>query len=335
MTNKKLSLSLIVVGVVLLAAIIINITSRPQENPNKNTNESIKKVKISEAFEVFLHAPLWIAYDKGFFKEEGLDVDISIAGGDEKAWAAVVKGEADFAVGDPLFVAISGEKGQPGKVVASILNGMPFWGIAKKSTVPKIEKPADLNGYSVATLPAPSTNYALQKEMFERAGLEPNIREVAFGGLLPALYAGEVDIALEWEPNVSKATQEGYEIVYAMADYYPEFAFTGLTTVPEYIENNRDTVQKVVNALQKANTFIRENTDEAAILMAKRFDVSNEIAKKALENFINNNMVTKDTITSQSAWDTAVKVRMNLGDLKEKAPYDQYVITDFSNQAKK
>jgi len=319
----------IIIAVILIVLIggyfVFKQDSRPVESP---------KVTISEAFEVFLHAPLWVAYEKGFFKDEGLDMNISIAGGDEKAWAAVVKGEAQFAVGDPMFVAISGDRGQQGRVVASILNGMPFWGVAKNPAVTEIEQASDLGTYKVATLPAPSTNYALQKQMFESAGLKPNIQEVAFGALLPALYAGEVDIALEFEPNVSTAVKEGNRIVYSLSDYYPDFAFTGLTATPDYIENNPETTQKIVNAFQRANTYIRTNTEDAAKALAKRFNIPEDIALNALKNLVEKNVVTADTITSKDAWDVAANVRRDLGDLKNAAPYETYVVTTFSQKAK-
>ncbi|MFZ5806815.1 MAG: ABC transporter substrate-binding protein [Verrucomicrobiota bacterium] len=318
------------VFIVVVAILSYSIIQR-QTTPKSPT---LTKVVISEAFEVFLHAPLWIAYEKGFFKEEGLDVTINIAGGDEKSWAAVLNNDAQFAVGDPVFVAISGEKDQPGVVVASILNGMPFWGVAKNESVPEIKKPEDLGSYSVATLPAPSTNYALQRKMFESAGIKPNIKEVAFGGLLPALYAGEVDIALEFEPNVSTAVENGNRIVYSLADYYPDFAFTGLIALPDYVAQHKDTVQKVVNALQKANAYIRTDTVSAAAILAKKFNVSQSIAENGLKNLIGKNAIQADTITGKNAWIQAVNVRVELSDLQKDAPYENYVITSFSERAK-
>ena len=49
------------------------------------------------------------------------------------------------------------EKGQGGKVIASVVNGVPFWGITTNPKIPEIKDGKQLNGYSVATFPSPST----------------------------------------------------------------------------------------------------------------------------------------------------------------------------------
>lgn len=300
-----------------------------------NKSDGLEEVTIAQAFEVFLYAPLYVAQEKGFFSDEGLAVNITTAGGDEKAFAALLSGDAQFSVGDPTFVAVSGEKGQPGKVVAAVLRGVPFWGVAKKESVVTIETPSGLNGYSVATFPSPSTAYVLQKKMFQAASIKSNIKETAFGSLLVALDTGAVDIALELEPNVSTAIKNGNHIVYSLNDYYPEFAITGMTALPSYVENNPETTQKVVNALQKAMTYIRQNPDEVADFLVKKFpDVPKDIAENAVQNMIKAGVFPSDTVITKAGWEAAIQARLDVGDLKSVASYENYVITNFSERAK-
>lgn len=297
-------------------------------------NKNMQKITIAEFGEVFLYAPLYIAQEKGFFKDEGLEVNIVPTGGDEKTFAALLTKDAQFGVADPTFVAVSGEKGQPGKVVASILSGVPFWGVTKNKNISEINQAADLKTYSVATLPAPSTAYTLQRNMFQSAGLKPNIKEVAYGALLPALDSGQVDIALELEPNVSIAVKNGDKIVYSLAKYYPDFALTGLTALPDYIQKNPETVQRTVNAFQKALDYIQENPSDSANLLIKRFpEVQKDVAEKAINNMISARVFPKNTEVSKAGWDTAIKLRKDAGDIKGDASYDSYVVTNFSQKA--
>lgn len=301
---------------------------------NKSQNQDLQKVTVSQAFEVFLYAPLYVAQDKDFFKEEGLEVNITTAGGDEKAFASLLSGDAQFAVGDPTFVAVSGEKGQPGKVIASVLTGVPFWGVAKDKNIPQITQPSQLGKYSVATFPAPSTAYALQTKMFQTGGLKPNVKQLAFGGLLPALEAGQVNIALELEPNVSTAVKNGSHIVYSLSNYYPDFAITGVTTLPDYLKNNQEATQKFVNALRKADNYIRSNPDEAAQIMSKRFtEVDTQTAENALKNVINANVIPQSMVITKNGWDTATQLRLDVGDIKKPAPYETYIDTTFATKA--
>jgi NitT/TauT family transport system substrate-binding protein len=276
-----------------------------------------------------------VAKEKGFFKDEGLDVTIITAGGDEKAFASLVSGDAQFAVGDPTFVAIAGEKGQPGKVIGALLNGVPFWGVANKQSIKSIDSPNQLGTYSVATFPAPSTAYALQKKMFESGGLKSNIKETAFGSLLPALKSGKVDIALELEPNVSTAVKNGSHVVYSLSKYYPDFAITGVTVLPQYIKSDPDIVQKFINAIQKADNFIRVNPTESANIVAKRFpDVQSDIAIDAINNIISANVIPQNLVTSKVGWDIAVGLRKDIGDLKQTALFEAYIDNSFAEKAK-
>jgi len=169
----------------------------------------LRKVTIAQAGDFFLYAPLYIAVDAGLLRERQIDVSLVSTGGDEKTWAAVIGGSASFGVADPTFVAIADSRGQPGRVIASIVNGVPFWGITYKAAIRPFTSPKDLQPYAVATFPSPSTAYTLQRQMFIEAGLQPNIREGSFGSLIAMVKAGKADIALELEPNVSQAISDG------------------------------------------------------------------------------------------------------------------------------
>jgi NitT/TauT family transport system substrate-binding protein len=94
-----------------------------------NNQNSLKEITIAQAGDFFLYAPFYVAVDAKIFEKKGYDVKIISTGGDEKTWAAVLSNSAQFGIADPSFIAISNQNGQPGKVIASIVNGVPFWGI--------------------------------------------------------------------------------------------------------------------------------------------------------------------------------------------------------------
>src|SRR5213594_3412429 len=178
---KKTSLITVAAIVVVIGALLSLLFLRSPRQPTPANGNASVAVTIAQAGDFYLYAPLYIAIDQGFFQKRGANVRIVSTGGDEKTWAAVIGGDAQFGVADPTFIAIASQRGQPGKILATIVNGVPFWGITKKPKVPVITSPSAHNGFVVATFPSPSTAYTLQKEMFERAGITPHIREGAFG----------------------------------------------------------------------------------------------------------------------------------------------------------
>lgn len=268
---------LVVVIIAIAAASIFYIQRSKDEDPRR-------KITIAQAGDFFLYAPLYIAIDAGLFAKNGLNVNLVSTGGDDKTWAAVVSRSASFGVADPTFTAVSTSRGEPGRVVASIVNGVPFWGITNNQSI-KINSPKDLASYTVATFPSPSTAYTLQRKMFADAGLSPKIREGAFGTLLSMLSAGQADIALELEPNVSQAALGGSKVVYSMPEIYGDFAITGLTTTPKLIEEDPDLVQSVVCSIQLALDFIRSNRPQTLAFLKTRFpEIKPEVAEAALNS---------------------------------------------------
>jgi len=298
-----------------------------------SNKQQVNRITIAQFGDFFLYAPLYIAIDAGYFRKEGLEVSLISTGGDEKTWAAVVSGNASFGIADPTFVAISAQRGQPGKVVATLVNRVPFWGVTFKSNIPEITEPKQLNDFVVATFPAPSTAYTLQKQMFVEAGLKPNIRQGSFGTLFAMLEADEADIALELEPNVSQAVSRGAKVVYSLNSIYGEFAITGLTTIPSIIERRPELVQKVVRALANALIFIRNQPEESVQILVKRFpEVKPAIGKAALDRSVADGVLPEQVYTTRKAWDRAVALRVSAGDLKEPKEFAFYVDNSFATQ---
>jgi NitT/TauT family transport system substrate-binding protein len=328
--NSPLLLSAVAVVLIGLAAILHFKAQRDKLTgiiPRKQT------VTIAQAGDFYLYAPLYIAVDKGYFAAKGLDVSIVSTGGDEKTWAAVIAGSAQFGVADPTFVVIASQRGQPGRVISTVVNGVPFWGITKNPTIPVINKPSDLANYTVATFPSPSTAYTLQRRMFEMAGLAPKIRQGAFGTLLALTETGQADIALELEPNVSRAIGNGYRIVYSLSQVYGEFTMTGLTTTPEYIQSNPQIVAGIVEGLRESLDFLHQHTEESADLLGKRFpEIKRDVAVAALHRVLQAGIIPEKPIVIEGAWRKALQLRMDVGDVKRNTNPMEYIENRFTGQ---
>jgi NitT/TauT family transport system substrate-binding protein len=277
----------------------------------------LETVRVAQFNEFFLYMPLYLADAKGFFAEEGLRIEITNTGGDDKTFAAVIGGSAMFGIADPTFVAIAKEQGMGGKVIASIVNGVPFWGVTRNHAIPEITDPSLLSGFSVATFPSPSTAFTLQSEMFERAGLRPNIRQGAFGTLWTMVEAGQADIALELEPNVSIAVNQGGKVLYSLADIYGDFAMTGVTVSEETARRRPELVQRFVNALQKSAQFAHAYPDSVIYYASKRFpDIDRTVSANAINRVIGANTLPRSVIIPEEAWEMAIKLRHDAGDIR-------------------
>lgn len=307
-----------------------------QESP-KSVGQK-ESITIAQFGHVFLYLPLYVAKANGYFTEQGLDVSLVSTGGDEKTFAAVSSGSAQFGVADPVFTAIAREQGKGGKVVASLVNGVPFWGVTFRKDMKEISAATDFSGMRIATYSSPSTNYAVMSETLQNAGspVKANIVQGAFGTLLALLKSGQADVAMELEPVASIAVADGGKVVYSAAHSFGDFAFTGVTVSDDYLAKNPKQVQAVVNAISKAVIFIRKDFDGALAIAKSEFsDVPEQVLRSALKRILEDNVIPRSVVLDESAWKKSVDVRRKLGEIKGTATYADNVDMSFAKQAVK
>jgi NitT/TauT family transport system substrate-binding protein len=268
------------------------------------------EVKVAQSGDLFWYLPLYVAIDQGLFEKEGLDVSIINAGDDTKTVEAVMNGHAQFGIADPTIAATVRSLGQKERVVACMVNGAAFYGIAVNPKVTAIGRPSDLKKYSVATSPEATAGYALQKQMFEQGKVKPNIHPAPVGNLWTDLEAGRSDIALESEPNVSLALKMGGRIVYSMPDLYSDFAMAGAVVSEDTLQKHPELVQKFVSAIAEAQREIYADPGIAVDAATKRFPaLSKDIAATAVQNMLKNKTVPASPVISAESWKNACKLR--------------------------
>ena len=144
---------------ILLLILIVSCFLQAQP-AQAETHEKVTIAQFGQA-KFLLYLPLYIAIQEGLFAKRGLDVNLKFAGNDDQIFAAVMSGSADFGMGDPVFAAISKEKGGPGKVVALMITKLGLSGYTNKSNIGQITDLKQLNGLKISSFPEPSTTYTL------------------------------------------------------------------------------------------------------------------------------------------------------------------------------
>jgi NitT/TauT family transport system substrate-binding protein len=311
--------------------------SSKEDNSTTKVAEELKGITVCQYGDLLIYLPLYIAKEKGFFQQEGLNVRFINGGGDDKTYAAVSSGNAQFGVSDPTFTAIAREKGQPGVVVATIVAGAPFWGVTWDNSIAPISSISQLNNKRIATYESPSTNYALMASTLKQATAatsKAKIVEGAYGTLLAILKSGRADIAMELEPVASTAVRDGARIVFSYPEIYGEFMLTGLYVLESYRDANQKTVQSVVNALERAMQFAHEDL-EGAINVGKAWfpDVDPEVIASAVTRMVKESTLPEHVTMSPVGWANAIKVRVELGDLKSSLSADATLDHVFATKA--
>lgn len=268
-----------------------------------------------------LYLPLYIAMEEGLFAKRGLDVDLRFAGNDDQIFATVISGDAAFGVGDPVFAAISREKGGPGRIVAMMITKLGLSGYTNNKTIPEIREPADAKGLRIGSLPAPSTTFTLLTEFVKSHKLDQTgttIVQAAIGAQMAALEARSVDIAVDLEPTVSVAESKGYRVNFLLDKFTEKQAITGISTLESTIEKRPDLVQKVVASLQEALDLLHGSREVCLRVAQKLFpNLGQPVIQNAVDRMLRLGVYPESVKVDESYWQRTLKTRLDSGELKK------------------
>jgi len=237
----------------------------------------IEKPKVSIAVggkSGFYYLPLTIAERLNYFKEEGLDVEISDFDGGSKALQAVVGGSADVVSGAWENTIDQQPKGlnMQGFVLQGRYPAISV-GIAK-SKAATYKSPKDLKGMKIGvSAPGSSTNFFVNA-LIARDGVKPD--EVSIIGVgtglsaVAAMKKGEIDAIVNLDPVMTKLDQDGDIVILAdsRTDEGNMKLFGGNNPAAvvylktDFISKNPVTVQHLVNAFYKATKWLEKATPE-------------------------------------------------------------------------
>ncbi|MBP5297563.1 MAG: ABC transporter substrate-binding protein [Lachnospiraceae bacterium] len=214
-------------------------------------------------------APIYIAYEKGFFAEEGFDVNL-ISADTETRKIGLNNGTIPIVNGDFQFFP-SIEEGVKVKVVDGLHNGCIKFVVNPDSDISKVE---DLKGKKIGVDEIGGTPHQVASVWLEQAGIsalqqdgEVEFLPFADGNLeLEALYKGEIDVAAMWDPLGSVAEKENK--VRVIFDLSTDPVFGGkyccfLYASEKLLNEKPDEIAALLRAYRKAQDWIGKNAAEA------------------------------------------------------------------------
>jgi NitT/TauT family transport system substrate-binding protein len=231
------------------------------------------------------YGPFYVARDKGFFKEEGVDVELVIMEDTPIKMGALMAGQLDLVASTVDEFPIYMKPGIGVHYVLAVDNSKGGDGIAANKDITKIE---DLKGKKVAFEEGSVSQFflnALLKDAgMSQADIEPVNMAATDAGV--AFAAKQVDAAVTWEPALSQgAKSEHGHLLLTSADK-PGLITDVVAATDATLKDKSADVKGFVRAWYKALDFAKSNPDEA-----------NEIMAKGVGGWLNDPKVFAETLT--------------------------------------
>ena len=209
--------------------------------------------------------PSGVALKKGFFKDEGLDVEI-IRMNVPTIVTALVTGDIGYTL---LFGSVvrGALRGMPMRALASLLDGSTHALVAK----PEYKSGKELKGKTVGIGNFGGTDEIAGRMMLKSFGLDTDkdLKFIALGpdrARLAGLKEGLVDVAVIAPPGDALGRQMGFNVL-LRAYEVSSFPFIGVGANLKTIKEKPEQVKKVVKAMVRANRFIREDREGAVRIL--------------------------------------------------------------------
>jgi NitT/TauT family transport system substrate-binding protein len=213
-------------------------------------------------------APVYLGIEKGFFEQEGLDLDVQTVQGGAEVVPQVMSGDVQIGFSNTPSLLAAAEAGLPVEIVApargsgpaSRGDGRNLEGAVIVKRDSPIRSYADLAGRTVAVNAVENVVDLTLSATLDRRGIgrdEVERLEVPFPDMLAALDAGRVDAAVMASPfkTIAERTGDYRSIGFPLYDVRPEFVFTGYFVSRGWAERNEHVLERFLSALRRSMLY--------------------------------------------------------------------------------
>ncbi len=323
---KKIVMSLLAALIILVLVLAVFLNFNKEKEDTKMT-----KIKLAEVTHSIFYAPQYVAIEKGYFEEEGIDLELILASGADKVSAAVLSGDVNigFAGSEATIYVYNGGEKDYLKTFAQLTQKDGSFIVAREKI--KNFTLNDLKGKTIiggrqGGMPVMTLEWALREN-----GINPKTdvtidTSVAFAAMSGAFLAGTGDFVALFEPNALALEKQGAGYVVAsLGELGGNVPYTSYFARDSYINENPNIIKKFVKAIQKGINYVHNHSDEevAKAIINQFPDTSLEDITKVVKRYRSIDAWPKETTFKEESFNHLQKIMKAYGELEENVPFDQ------------
>lgn len=333
--SKKRIISIIVV---LIIAIVIGIFATIKQTSKK---EDVKTIKVNEVTRSVFYAPQYVAINNGYFKENGMDIELTTGQGADAVMTAVLANQCDIGFAGPeasIYVYNEGKEDHT-QVFAQLTKKDGSFLVARNQTEKFDWK--DLKGKMVIPGRKGGVPYMTLEYVLKKNGIDPQKDttlddSIKFDLMAGAFASGNADYVTLFEPTASMTEQQGKGyLVASVGEAAGEIPYTAYFAKKSYIQNNEDTIQKFTNAIYKGQQWVKEHSSKEIAEVIQNFfpDTDIEMLATAIQSYQDIDAWNDTPVLKKEVFERLEEVMTMAGELKEKVPYEKIVNNQYAEKA--
>ena len=321
--KKKIILTLLCLVIVILMCCCYEFFKEKKE-------ENFTTIKLAEVTHSPFYAPFYVALEKGYFKDEGLNIDLILTPGADKVSAAVLSGDVEIGFAGPESAIYIYKGGEEDYLVT-------FAGLTKRDGQFIISKEKDfewkdLVGKEILVgrkggMPALNFLNALKNAGLNEKDLNINY-SIDFASLGGSFIGGIGDYVNLFEPNATKLEKEGYGYAVAsIGELSGEMPYTAYYTKKSYLNGHEETLKKFNKAINKGLEFVLNNdeTKTAEIILPQFKDSSLNDLSRIITRYKESDSWLSNTTISEESYKNLEDLMIENNLLDEYVPFNELV----------
>lgn len=303
--------------------------------------EGLDQVRVCEVTHSVFYAPQYVAINLGFFKEEGIQIELVASEGADKVMTALLSGGADIGFAGPeaaIYVYNEGKENHA-QVFAQLTKRDGSF-LLSRTDEPDFDW-NNLKGKTVLPGRKGGVPYMALEYVLREKGLIPGTDvtlddSVQFANMTGAFLSGTGDYVTVFEPSASSIEAEGKGyIVASVGEAAGEIPYTAYFALKDRIAEDADLIQRFTNAVFKGQKYVAEHSPaEIAAAIAPSFpDTDLALLETVCRRYREIDAWSTSPAMTKESFDRLQTVMTQAGELSQTVPFEAIVRNDFAEKA--
>lgn len=305
-----------------------------------SSSEENKSIDLAEVTRSVFYAPQYVALEKGFFEDEGLDVTLQTTWGGDKTMTALLSDGADVAlVGSETSIYVYAQDSKDYAVNFAQLTQTDGTFLVSKEEEPDFEW-TDVEGKTFlgqrkGGMPQMVGEYVLKNhEIDPHADLDLK-QNIDFENIPGAFVSDDAQYVQLFEPTASVFEKEGKgNVIASFGEESGALPYTVFMAKQSMFDDDPETVKKFTKAIYEAQQWVEDNSPEeiAKVIQPYFEDADIDILTDSMERYKNQSSFATDPILEEDEWNNLKNIMDEAGELPEDVSYDDLVNTDIAKE---